>query len=98
MVHWPAACHNQRCCCALACNIPHLCRPALCPLQEFSPDYDVRLAVTSWAKAHFEVLHTTAYPLDPGRARGAAAIVGLLAMICSSSAVQSSLNVWRDLT
>ena len=29
----------------------------------------MRLVVTSWAKAHFEVMHTLAYPLDPGAHR-----------------------------
>ena len=33
--------------------------------QDFSPDHDVRLAITSWAKASFEVLHATP-PLHPG--------------------------------
>lgn len=31
--------------------------------QDFSPAYDIRLAATSWAKAHFEVLHAPAQPL-----------------------------------
>lgn len=32
--------------------------------QDFSDNYHLRLAVTSWAKAHFEVLHT-GFAIDP---------------------------------
>jgi hypothetical protein len=54
---------------------PPLCLPACLPAclqlrfeQDFPDDYDVRLAVTSWAKAHFEVLHCSHTP-DPGAGR-----------------------------
>ncbi|KAL4428542.1 hypothetical protein ABPG75_002631 [Micractinium tetrahymenae] len=40
--------------------------------QDFAEGYDVRLAVTSWARAHFEVLHG-GYSLDPEWAAAAAA-------------------------
>lgn len=47
--------------------------------QSFEAGYDVRLAVTSWARAHFEVLHS-GYSLDPGGAGreglGARGVVG----------------------
>lgn len=41
--------------------------------QDFPDDYDIRLAVTSWAKAHFEVLHS-GYGVDPAWAADAAAV------------------------
>jgi hypothetical protein len=53
--------------------------------QDFPATYDVRLALTSWAKAHFEVLHT-GYGVDPGEeAIGRAIIPIAAATICRVS-------------
>jgi hypothetical protein len=58
--------------------------------QDFPADYDIRLAVTSWAKAHFEVLHG-GYTVDAAWAADAAAVESMEAAAEAAAAGEAEL-------